>query len=225
MVQLSANKCSCVAILWVSLLSFDTITLCVASERVFIVVYFVMTQSGNFWIHPRILPLRFYFVFLKSDYFLVCVVSKQLQVESKIQSHFTDKRNNSEILCQFYMALWSNDPSCGPKFFSWCDRVCESKYAATLRIQIRSCMFIHLAGAWRCQSHVVPGLRMCETMSPLPQYVFMAWCLVKHRDNFTFTIKLWHNRGLIQFLFYRLISLCSILFNIILAFCILEVWY
>jgi hypothetical protein len=21
----------------------------------------------------------------------------------------------------------------------------------------------------------------------LPQYVFMAWCLVKHRDNFTFT--------------------------------------
>jgi hypothetical protein len=20
----------------------------------------------------------------------------------------------------------------------------------------------------------------------LPQYVFMAWCLVKHRDNFTF---------------------------------------
>jgi len=21
---------------------------------------------------------------------------------------------------------------------------------------------------------------------PLPQYVFIAWCLVKHRDNFTF---------------------------------------
>jgi hypothetical protein len=21
---------------------------------------------------------------------------------------------------------------------------------------------------------------------PLPQYVFMAWCLVKHRNNFTF---------------------------------------
>jgi hypothetical protein len=20
-----------------------------------------------------------------------------------------------------------------------------------------------------------------------PQYIFMAWCLVKHRDNFTFT--------------------------------------
>jgi hypothetical protein len=35
--------------------SFVTITLSVASERVFIVVsvYFIMTQSGNFWIHPR----------------------------------------------------------------------------------------------------------------------------------------------------------------------------
>jgi hypothetical protein len=28
--------------------------LCVASQRVFIVVYFIMTQSGNFWIYPRI---------------------------------------------------------------------------------------------------------------------------------------------------------------------------
>jgi hypothetical protein len=41
-VQLSATRC------------LATITLCVAS-RVFIVVsvYFVMTESGNFWIHPR----------------------------------------------------------------------------------------------------------------------------------------------------------------------------
>jgi hypothetical protein len=37
-------------------MSFAAITLYVASQRVFIVVsvYFVMTQSGNFWIHPRI---------------------------------------------------------------------------------------------------------------------------------------------------------------------------
>jgi hypothetical protein len=38
--------------------SFAAITLCVASQRVFVVVvvvvvYFVTTQSGNFWIHPR----------------------------------------------------------------------------------------------------------------------------------------------------------------------------
>jgi hypothetical protein len=44
--------------------SFATITLCVASQRVFVVVvvvvvvYFVMTQSGNFWIHPCMLLCR-----------------------------------------------------------------------------------------------------------------------------------------------------------------------
>jgi hypothetical protein len=38
MVQLSATRCSCTAISWVSLVSFAAITLCVASQRVFIVV-------------------------------------------------------------------------------------------------------------------------------------------------------------------------------------------
>jgi hypothetical protein len=35
--------------------SFIAITLCVASQRVVIVVsiYFVTTQPGNFWINPR----------------------------------------------------------------------------------------------------------------------------------------------------------------------------
>jgi hypothetical protein len=43
-VQLSATRCSCVTILWVSLVSFADITLCVTSHRVFIVavVYFVI---------------------------------------------------------------------------------------------------------------------------------------------------------------------------------------
>jgi len=32
---------------------------------------------------------------------------------------------------------------------------------------------------------------MHGAMPPFPQYVFMAWwCLVKHRDNFTFTLTL-----------------------------------
>jgi hypothetical protein len=44
MVQLSATRCSCIAILWVSLVNFAAITLCVACERVFIFVsvYFVI---------------------------------------------------------------------------------------------------------------------------------------------------------------------------------------
>jgi hypothetical protein len=33
--------------------SLAAIALCVASQRVFIVVYFVRIQSGNFWIHHR----------------------------------------------------------------------------------------------------------------------------------------------------------------------------
>jgi hypothetical protein len=43
--------------------SFTAITLCVVSQRSFIVVvvvvvlYFVMTQSGNFWIYPHILEM------------------------------------------------------------------------------------------------------------------------------------------------------------------------
>jgi hypothetical protein len=54
-VQLSATTCSCI-ILWVSLVSFVVITLCIASQRVFVFVgiYSVMTQSGNFWLHSRI---------------------------------------------------------------------------------------------------------------------------------------------------------------------------
>jgi hypothetical protein len=45
MVQLSATSCSCIAILWISLVSFAATTLYVASQRVFIivvVVYFVI---------------------------------------------------------------------------------------------------------------------------------------------------------------------------------------
>jgi len=30
-------------------------------------------------------------------------------------------------------------------------------------------------------------VRMHGAIPPLPQYVFVAWCLVKHSDNFTFT--------------------------------------
>jgi hypothetical protein len=33
---------------------------------------------------------------------------------------------------------------------------------------------------------------MREAIPTLPQYVFMAWCLVKHRDNFAFTF-IWAN--------------------------------
>jgi hypothetical protein len=31
---------------------------------------------------------------------------------------------------------------------------------------------------------------MSGAIHPFPQYAFMAWCLVKHRDNFTFYLHL-----------------------------------
>jgi hypothetical protein len=38
MVQLSATRCICITILWISLVNFAAITLCVASQRAFVVV-------------------------------------------------------------------------------------------------------------------------------------------------------------------------------------------
>jgi len=37
---------------------------------------------------------------------------------------------------------------------------------------------------------------MRRAIPPIPQYVFMAWCLIKHRDNFTFfTVSLSNDDG------------------------------
>jgi hypothetical protein len=49
MVQLSATRCSCIAILRVSLVSFAAITICFASQRVYVVVvvYFVIDSVRN----------------------------------------------------------------------------------------------------------------------------------------------------------------------------------
>jgi hypothetical protein len=38
--------------------------------------------------------------------------------------------------------------------------------------------------------HPMPRSRMRGAIPPLPQYAFMAWCSVKHRENFTFYLYL-----------------------------------
>jgi hypothetical protein len=60
-VQLSATRCSCIGILSVSLVRFATVTLCAASQRVFIVVvvvvvYFVIDSVRKLKILPRVQP-------------------------------------------------------------------------------------------------------------------------------------------------------------------------
>jgi hypothetical protein len=54
MVQLSTARCSCITLLWVSLVSFAAITLCVTSQRVFItaVVYFVIDSVRKLFDTP-----------------------------------------------------------------------------------------------------------------------------------------------------------------------------
>jgi hypothetical protein len=62
MVQLFATRCSCIAILWISLLSFAAITLCVASQRVFVVVvvvvYFVIDSVRKLYDTPPYMTLH-----------------------------------------------------------------------------------------------------------------------------------------------------------------------
>jgi hypothetical protein len=46
--------------------------------------------------------------------------------------------------------------------------------------------------------HLGPRSRLRGAMPPLPHYVFMAWCLVEHRDNLTFYLYrtcVYENRG------------------------------
>jgi hypothetical protein len=58
-VQLSTTRCSCFAILWVILASFAAITLCVASQAVFIiVVYFVIDSVRKLLDTPSYMPIH-----------------------------------------------------------------------------------------------------------------------------------------------------------------------
>jgi hypothetical protein len=62
----TATRCSCIAILWVSLVSFAAVTVCVASQRVItkVSVYFIIDSVRKIWIHPRIFPLTSLFIII-----------------------------------------------------------------------------------------------------------------------------------------------------------------
>jgi len=48
--------------------------------------------------------------------------------------------------------------------------------------------------AYRSELEPITGvsLKMCGAVPPLPQRVFMAWCFVGHREDFTFTSPIRH---------------------------------
>jgi hypothetical protein len=68
MVQLSATRCSCITILWVSLVSFVTITLCVASQRMFIVVIYFVIDSVRKLLDISLVCQRFQKAYMYPSY-------------------------------------------------------------------------------------------------------------------------------------------------------------
>jgi hypothetical protein len=66
MMQLSATRCSRIAILCVSVVSFAAITLCVASQRVFIVIYFVIDSVRKLLVTPSYSVIHCYYFWLLS---------------------------------------------------------------------------------------------------------------------------------------------------------------
>jgi hypothetical protein len=157
------SKCSCIAILWVSLVSFAATTLCVASQWVFVVI----------------------------AYFVIDSVRKRLDTSSYISY----KSRDSSV----GIALSYRLDDRGPRVrfpaeggnFSLHHRVQNGSEAhpASYPMGTRgSFPGSKTAGAWSwpLTSIYTRGQRMSGAMPPLPQYAFMAWCLVKYRDNFTF---------------------------------------
>jgi hypothetical protein len=61
--------------------------------------------------------------------------------------------------------------------------------------------------------HLVPRSRMHGAIPPFPQYIFMARCLVKHRDNFTFVQYVYTCMTPHQIKFYKCTRLRIKVFN------------
>jgi hypothetical protein len=102
MVQLSATRCSCIAILWVSIMSVVALTLCVASQWVFIVVYFVMTQSGNFWIHLRTYVCTYVCMYVCM--YVLCIMYVRMYVHMRVYPKVSGLAAWSEN-CKWYSSL------------------------------------------------------------------------------------------------------------------------
>jgi hypothetical protein len=110
MLQFFGTRCSCTAILWVSIVSFAAITLCVASERVVYYYYYCCCFSyrlspetfGYTLVHFN-LPSHLLLLDLRTIWHLV----KSTIYELKCCSHSGVKRHSSECL-QFVSASTSS---------------------------------------------------------------------------------------------------------------------
>jgi hypothetical protein len=72
--------------------------------------------------------------------------------------------------------------------FLHCFETGSRTHPASYRVGTRACFpRDKVAGAWSWQFHLCWDQNWWSYTSTLP-YVFLAWCLIKHRDNFTFTL-------------------------------------
>jgi hypothetical protein len=136
------------------------------------------TQSVNFWIHPRMYIFSFlykHFCFYFSSFFILllrAVIAQSVQcwaTDWTIGVLGFDFRRGLRIFLSPPRPEWLWGPlsllSNGNRgLFLWGSSGRGVK------------LITHL--------HLVPRSRMHGAIPPLPQYVFMAWCLVKHRDIF-----------------------------------------
>jgi hypothetical protein len=80
MAKLSAIRCSFIAILWVSLVRFVAITLCIASQWVFIIIIIIIILL-LLWFRYRLSPQTF-------GYTLVNVQCEKLQIQNAMDPSF-----------------------------------------------------------------------------------------------------------------------------------------
>jgi hypothetical protein len=101
MVQLFATRCSCIAILWVSLLRFAAITLCVASKQVFIVViavYFLIDSVRKFLDTPSYVQAPSLWIFITLFLEMKSIYRRNV----KILNHFARSSLNFTVFTYLF---------------------------------------------------------------------------------------------------------------------------
>jgi hypothetical protein len=205
MVQPSATRCSCIAILWFSLVSFAAITLCVASQRVCCCC------------------CLFRYLFSPETFGYTLVYYSHFNLSNSSSQHY-ERTSIFAAVTLFENAPWRNYTSFEFIFYaSLFHRFCvtvRTMFAVHFVIVIQASILkvkwhsLHLHPKDRSSmalrnvgilpQHYTtsqPRRQRLESSPPwkhqislrdydifwsytsTPQYIFMAWCLVKHRNR------------------------------------------
>jgi hypothetical protein len=213
MVQFSATRCSCIAILWVSLVSFAAITLCFASQRIIpkVSVYFVIDSVRKLldtppyipvsmpspcrWIHWNLWKLTW--ILGHSQYRKIMLrrvndVRERLNFCAVLLLQY-EPDSSVRIATRYRLAIgWSGfdfrrglgifllDPVSRPALAPTQHPIQWVSGALSLEVKRPGCE----------ADHSTPSsaeVKEYWSYTATPQYVFMAWYFVKHRDTLPLT--------------------------------------